>query len=129
MIHQEEIGEADDRRQHIVEVVGDAAGELADRLHLLPLRDLPLERALRGRVDGVGDGRLAVALVLLDRAQIDPAGALLGAGKGDVDGLDQALPGQGGVKRAAERLMTIGLDQILEAELAALLGALRRTTA
>ena len=34
---------ADDRGQDIVEIVGDAAGKLADRLHLGRLRDLPLE--------------------------------------------------------------------------------------
>ena len=34
---------ADDRGQDVVEVVRDAAGELADRLHLGRLRDLPLE--------------------------------------------------------------------------------------
>ena len=69
----------------------DAAGKLADRLHLLALRDLHLERALLGRIDGVGDGRLALALALLDGAQIDPAAAVAVAGKGDIDRLDQAL--------------------------------------
>ena len=108
---KQKVGEADDRRQHVVEVVRDAAGELADRLHLLALRDLHLERALLGGVDGVGDGRLVVAVGLLDRAQIDPAAALLVAGKGDVHGLDQPLPGEGGIERAAERLMAVGLDQ------------------
>ena len=37
VVGEQEVGEADDRRQHIVEVVRDAAGELADRLHLLAL--------------------------------------------------------------------------------------------
>ena len=97
--------------------MGDAAGELADRLHLLALRDLHLERALLGGVDGVGDGRLVVAVGLLDRAEIDPAAALLVAGKGDVDGLDQSLPGEGGIERMAKRLMAVGLDQAVEASL------------
>ena len=101
MVHQQEVGEADDRRQHVVEVVRDAAGELADRLHLLPLRDLHLERALLGDVDGVGDGRLAFAGGLLDGAQIDPAAAVAVAGKGDVDGADLALAGKRGVECAA----------------------------
>jgi hypothetical protein len=34
---------ADDRGQDVVEVVGNSAGELADRLHLGSLRDLALE--------------------------------------------------------------------------------------
>ena len=33
----ERVEVADDHREHVVEVVGDAAGELADRLHLLGL--------------------------------------------------------------------------------------------
>ena len=114
MAHQQKVAEADDRRQQVVEVVRDAAGELADRLHLLALRDLHLERALLGGVDGVGDGRLVVAVGLLDRAQIDPAAALLVADKGDVHGLDQPLPGEGGIERAAEGLVAVGLDQTVE---------------
>ena len=47
---QKKIGEADDRRQHVVEVVRDAAGEVADRLHLLSLRDAALEHLLLGCV-------------------------------------------------------------------------------
>ena len=47
VVGEQEVGEADDRLQHVVEVVRDAAGELADRLHLLGLRELRLELALR----------------------------------------------------------------------------------
>ena len=39
-----EVDAADHDRQHIVEVVRDAAGELADRLHLLDLAELGLGR-------------------------------------------------------------------------------------
>ena len=35
MVGEQKIGEADDRRQHIVEIVRDAAGKLAYGLHLL----------------------------------------------------------------------------------------------
>ena len=41
--HQHQVAMADDRGQDVVEVVRDAAGELADRLHLGRLRDLALE--------------------------------------------------------------------------------------
>ena len=41
--HQEQVAVAVDRGQQVVEVVGDAAGELADRLHLLALDELRLE--------------------------------------------------------------------------------------
>ena len=61
VIGEQEVGIADDRGQHVVEVVRDAAGELADRLHLLALREILLQRALLGGVERE-DGR-ARALV------------------------------------------------------------------
>ena len=42
-LHQEQVAVADDRRQDIVEVVGDAAGELAHGLHFLRLAQLCFE--------------------------------------------------------------------------------------
>ena len=48
-----QIGIADDRRQHIVEIMRHAAGELADRLHFLRLREIILERALFGGVERI----------------------------------------------------------------------------
>ena len=53
--HQQQIAIADDRLEQIVEVVRDAARELADRLHLLRLRELGLERLLLGGVDEIED--------------------------------------------------------------------------
>jgi hypothetical protein len=41
--HQHEVAISQDRRQDIVEIVGDAAGQLSDRLHLGRLGDLALE--------------------------------------------------------------------------------------
>ena len=63
VIGEQQVGIADDRGQHIVEVVRDAAGELADRLHLLALGEILLQRALLGGVERE-DGR-ARALVAL----------------------------------------------------------------
>ena len=45
-----EVEPADDDREHVVEVVGDAAGQLADRLHLLDLAKLGLGRGALGRL-------------------------------------------------------------------------------
>ena len=45
-----EVDAADHDRQHIVEVVGDAAGQLADRLHLLDLAKLGLGRLALDRL-------------------------------------------------------------------------------
>ena len=47
-------------RQDVVEVVGDAAGELADRLHLLGLAQLRFEGDALGDVGGVGVHHAAV---------------------------------------------------------------------
>jgi hypothetical protein len=46
----QELGHPDDDREDVVEVVRDAAGELADRLHLLRLAQLALERDPLGHV-------------------------------------------------------------------------------
>ena len=61
VIGEQEIGIADDRGQHIVEVMRDAAGELADRLHFLALHEVLLQGALLGGVEG--EDRRARALV------------------------------------------------------------------
>ena len=59
------LGIAGDHRQHVVEVVRDAAGQLADRVELLRLVQLPLGLARRGRVvidqHRAGDRALPVA--------------------------------------------------------------------
>ena len=47
---QHQIAGAEDRGQHVVEIVRDAAGELPHRLHLRGLRDLPLEPRLLRRI-------------------------------------------------------------------------------
>ena len=57
-LRRDQLEPAHDRREQIVEIVGDAAGELADRLHLLrlakrflglePLADLGLQPVERG---------------------------------------------------------------------------------
>ena len=53
---QQQIGEADDRGQHVVEVMRDAGGELAHRQKLLALRELHLERLVLGLVHGEDHG-------------------------------------------------------------------------
>ena len=50
----QELGVAQDGRQQVVEVVGDAARELTDRLHLLRLPELVLEALPVGDVPQVG---------------------------------------------------------------------------
>ena len=52
---QQEVAEPDHRGQEIVEVVGDAAGELTDGLHFLGLNELLLERPPLGGIHQVRD--------------------------------------------------------------------------
>ena len=53
MAHQQEFAIADDDGEQIVEVVRHAARQLADRLHLLRLREFGLQRLLLGDVDQI----------------------------------------------------------------------------
>ena len=90
-VQQEVVGHHDGR-QHVVEVVRDAAGELADHVHLLRLVDLVFQRAPLGGLQQVDDGGFGVALVLLDRGDEELPPALLGAVEHGLDRRDVALP-------------------------------------
>src|SRR3546814_13124722 len=48
--HQHQVAGAEHRGQYIVEIMRDAARELADRLHLRRLRDLALESRFLARI-------------------------------------------------------------------------------
>ena len=48
---QQQVAKTDHRGQHVIEVMRDAAGQLAYRLHLLRLRQLGFQRFLLGVVD------------------------------------------------------------------------------
>ena len=98
MIGEQQVGIADDRGQDIVEIMRDAAGELADRLHFLALREILLQHALFGRVErengragafvaaGIGgrdeEARRAFALAMQPGVDRDDV-ALAFAGRGD----------------------------------------------
>ena len=63
---EEKIRRHHDGRQHIVEIVGNAARELPDRIHLLLLLKAVLERPLRRRFQRIDDCGFAVAIFFLD---------------------------------------------------------------
>ncbi len=86
MAGQQQIGKADNGGQHIVEIMGNAAGKLADRLHFLALRELRLQRPLLGGLHGMDYGHLVLAVALQNRTDEDTGAALRFVGKGDVDG-------------------------------------------
>ena len=89
---QQEIGRHHDGAEQIVEIVRDAAGEAADRLHLLLLRELVLQRALLGGVERVDDRGFLIALLFLDRGDKEAGGAIAGAVEGGIDRRDLPLP-------------------------------------
>ena len=89
---QQEVVRHHDGRQHVVEIVRDAAGELADHVHLLRLVDLVLQRPPFGRLQHVDDGGLGLALVFLDRGDEELPPALPGAVEHGLDRRDIALP-------------------------------------
>ena len=67
---QQKVGRHDNGGEHVVEIVRDAAGKLADQLHLLLLRDFIFQFALRRGLQRIDDGRFLVALFLLHRGHV-----------------------------------------------------------
>ena len=104
VVGEQQVGIADDRGQDVVEVVGDAAGELADRLHLLALDEALLQRALFGGVEGE-DGRVRafVALGIGGRRDEEPRRARRLAREGEIDRGDVAFAGARRGERFSER--------------------------
>ena len=113
---QQEVGRHHDGAEQVVEVVRDVAGQPADRLHLLLLRELVLERALLRGFERVDDRRLLVALLLvLDRGDEEARKALARAGERGIDRSDLALPfrrlADGGFERVAVAIGDDGEDR------------------
>ena len=120
---EQEVGRHHDGAEQIVEVVRDVAGEPADRLHLLLLGDLVLERALLRGLERVDDRRLLIALLLvLDRGDEEAGEALAGAVERGIDRRDLALPfrrlADGGFERGAVALGDDGEDRAVARALA-----------
>ena len=127
---EQEIGRHHDGGEHVVEIVRDAAGKLADQLHLLLLRNLVLELALRGGFQRIDDGRFLVALRLLDRGDVEAAEALAAAGERGVDRRDVALalgrlPDRG-FERRPVALGDDGADRAVRALAVAATGAVKQ---
>ena len=85
---EQKIGRQQDQIEHVVEVVRHAAGELADRVHLLLLDEPALEFALLGRLQRIDDGRFLVAFLLADRGDVEARESLALAGQRGVDRRD-----------------------------------------
>jgi len=68
-VRAQQLAEGDDRRERVVELMGDARDEEPDRLHLLRLDQLTLEARALGQVaDDREDPRLPVDL---ERMELD----------------------------------------------------------
>src|SRR5579864_7257082 len=99
--------------------MGDAAGELADELHLLLLGDLGLQLALRGGLERIDDGGFLVALGLFDRGDIEARETLVAglAGERRIDRRDIALAKRRlrdrGIKRRAVTRGDHGADRAI----------------
>ena len=86
VIGEQQIGIADDRGQDIVEIMCHAAGKLSDRLHLLRLREIVLQRALLSRVERIN--RRTIAVVLFGRRDKQSRRALAVSGEANIDRWD-----------------------------------------
>src|SRR5437667_8147301 len=89
----------------------DAAGELADHVHLLRLADLVLERAPLGGFQYVDDGGLGFALVFLDRGDKELAPPLLRPFQRRLDRRDIALPLRGLVDGRDQEVAVARIDR------------------
>ena len=121
VVGQQQVRGHDDGGQHIVEVVRDAAGKLADGLHLLALRHLALERLLLGRFDRIDDGRLLGALAagaVGDRVDVEADVAVLVVGQQRVDRRDVGLTQPRLLQRGGEGRAVALVDDRVEPHLA-----------
>ena len=104
---QRQVGGAVDDRQQVVEVVGDAAGEAAQALHLLGLEELRLQLRVVGDVDVRAEQRdLAVAVIEQHggvRQHVAIAAVLVPAAVLDLE-----------VRRLAAQVLADGRDGALE---------------
>ena len=73
----DELSIEEDDREHVVEVVGDAAGELADGLHLLRVAELLLQLPPHGDVLHDHLERLRASLLVRDHPAVEPDGDYL----------------------------------------------------
>ena len=113
MIGEQKIGIADDRGQHVVEVMRDAAGELADGLHLLALREVLLQGALLGGVEREDGRACAFVGARIGRRDEEPRRALRPrALERDVEGRDLTFALGGRLDRFAQRGMIALGDKV-----------------
>ena len=80
MPRQQQVAEADDGGQQIVEIMRHTTGQLPDGLHLLRLSKLQFERFLLGRINQIGDRR-ACPVGHINTADVEKPDALRAFGQ------------------------------------------------
>ena len=113
MVGEQQVRIADDRGEHIVEVMRNAAGQLADGVHLLRLREILLQRALLRDVECIDVGARAVAEIF-GRGDEEARRMRPVARQRGVDGDDLALAGNGCGQRVFQHFMVALGDAIVE---------------
>ena len=109
---QHQLAVAEDGRQQVVEIVGDAAGEAPDRFHLLRLQQLLLGAPHVGDVLGQSDHpvELAAGVVDRERAGAHPAGGAVGTHHAEVTRDRLALLDR--LPRLADHRGIVGMDRL-----------------
>src|SRR5262249_44849686 len=109
---------ATDHGQQIVEVVGDAAGQLADRLHLLRLAEmllgggeLRLGAPARGDVAPLGQQGYDLPRLVADRLEREIDDALRLAGPRDLRLEAYEMAGGGPADRSAQAALRLGIGR------------------
>ncbi len=106
----EQLEIAGDHREHVVEVVSDAAGELAHRLHLLRLTQRVLDAPPLGRLAQEADAADHLAAAAVERREEAVVIALASAlGDGVALVVERRLAA---VERAAHRRLADGADEV-----------------
>ena len=73
VVQQQQVGIADHGSQQIIEVMGNAPGQLTNRLHFLRLGELQFQLFLLGGIDDVNDQIVADALAGAPNKQLGRA--------------------------------------------------------
>ena len=91
--------------------MGDTAGELANRLHLLALRELGFELALLGHVEGVDNHMIGLAAFAFRTGEIEPHRLVRVLGEIGVDRVDVGAPRHGVGDGPQDRRLLFLTDQ------------------
>lgn len=108
---QQQIAEPDHGRQQIIEIMRDAARELADQIHLLGLEELGLKALLFGQIEDMDDQPRALFAGLVGASDIERSRDIALGGEADFYGGRQLLVVAGAVEPVQQRIAVLGADE------------------